>query len=149
MFMLQLDAYLMFDGTCAEAMRFYQRILGGKLEMMTHAESPMAGQKPSDMADRIMHARLTLDGRLLMASDWMAGQPYPGMHGFSLSLMYPTPDEARRTFDRLAEGGQVTMPMQKTFWAEAFGMLTDRFGTPWMVNGGMPSDVMQKQKSAV
>jgi PhnB protein len=69
-----------------------------------------------------------------MASDSMAGQPYAGMKGFSLSLTYPTAAEAKRIFDALAEGGNVTMPLQKTFWAEAFGMLVDRFGTSWMIN---------------
>ena len=132
-----LDAYLFFNGNCAEAMRFYERTLGGKLEMMTHAQSPIAGQTPPGSADRIMHARLALDDRSLMASDSMAGQTYGGMKGFSLSLIYPTTAEAKRIFDALAEGGQVTMPLQKTFWAEAFGMLTDRFGTPWMINGNM------------
>jgi len=132
-----LDAYLFFNGNCAEAMRFYERSLGGKLEMMTHAQSPIAGQTPPGSADRIMHARLALDDRSLMASDSMAGQTYGGMKGFSLSLIYPTTAEAKRIFDALAEGGQVTMPLQKTFWAEAFGMLTDRFGTPWMINGNM------------
>jgi len=137
--MHQLNTYLFFDGTCADAMRFYERTLGGKLALMTHAESPMAAQTPPGSADRIMHARLDFDGGMLMASDWMAGQPYGGMKGFSLSLIYPTAAEARRMFDTLAQGGQVTMPMDKTFWAEAFGMLVDRFGTPWMVNGGMAS----------
>jgi PhnB protein len=132
-----LDAYVFFNGNCAEAMRFYERTLGGKLDMMTHAESPIADQVPPGSADRIMHARLTIDGRNLMASDSMVGQPYGGMKGFSLALAYPTAAEAKRVFDALAEGGQVTMPLQKTFWAEAFGMLTDRFGTPWMVNGHM------------
>jgi PhnB protein len=135
--MHQLNTYLFFDGNCADAMRFYERTLGGKLSLMTHAESPMAAQTPPGSADRIMHARLDFDGGMLMASDWMAGQPYGGMKGFSLSLIYPTAAEARRMFDTLAQGGQVTMPMDKTFWAEAFGMLVDRFGTPWMVNGGM------------
>jgi len=132
-----LDAYLFFDGNCAEAMRFYERTLGGKLDMMTHAQSPIAGQTPPGSDNRIMHARLALADRSLMASDSMAGQPYGGMKGFSLSLIYPTTAEAKRIFDALSEGGQVTMPLQKTFWAEAFGMLTDRFGTPWMVNGNM------------
>jgi len=132
-----LDTYLFFDGNCADAMRFYERIFGGKLEMMTHAQSPIAGQTPPGSADRIMHARLALDGRNLMASDSMVGHPYGGMKGFSLSLIYPTEAEAKKTFDALAEGGQVTMPLQKTFWAEAFGMLTDRYGTPWMINGNM------------
>ena len=134
--MSQLDTYLFFDGTCADAMRFYERTLGGKLEMlMTHAQSPMAAQTPPGSADRIMHARLVIDGRMLMASDSMVGQPYEGMKGFSLSLAYPAVADAQRVFDALAQGGRVTMTMQKTFWAEAFGMLVDRFGTPWMVNG--------------
>jgi PhnB protein len=135
-----LDAYLAFDGNCAEAMRFYERTLGGKLEvLMTHAQSPLAGQTPPGSENRIMHARLNLGDRALMASDAMAGHRYQGMHGFSLALIYPTAVEAKRVFHALAEGGRVTMPMDKTFWAEAFGMLVDRFGTPWMVNGGMAS----------
>jgi PhnB protein len=138
--MPQLDVYLTFNGNCADAMRFYERTLNGKLEMlMTHAESPMAAQAPPGSADRIMHARLVIDGRVLMASDSMVGQPYEGMKGFSLSLIYPTVADAQRVFDALAKGGQVHMPLQKMFWAEAFGMLVDRFGTPWMINGGMVS----------
>lgn len=138
--MPQLNTYLTFDGNCADAMRFYERTLGGKLESLTtHAESPMAAQTPPGSADRIMHARLVIDGHVLMASDSMAGQPTKGMHGFSLSLIYPTAAEAQPVFDALAEGGRVTMPLQKVFWSEAFGMLVDRFGTPWMVNGGMAS----------
>ena len=77
--MNQLNAYLFFDGTCADAMRFYERTLGGKLSLMTHADSPMAGEKPPGSADRILHARLDFDDGMLMASDWMAGQPYGGM----------------------------------------------------------------------
>ena len=68
-----------------------------------------------------------------MASDWMAPTPYPGMHGFSVCLTAPATDEAHKLFDALADGGQVTMPFQKTFYSDGFGMLTDRFGTPWMV----------------
>jgi PhnB protein len=132
--MQQLNAYLFFDGTCADAMRFYERTLGGKLDLITHAQSPIAGQTPPGSADRIMHARLTFGGGTLMASDSMVGHPYEGMHGFSLSLTYPTAADARRMFDALVQGGQVTMPLQKTFWSEAFGMLVDRFGTPWMIN---------------
>jgi PhnB protein len=100
----------------------------------------MAGKTPPPgTADKIMHARLTLEDGTLMASDWMADRPYEGMHGFSLSLIYPTAAEARRMFAALGQGGKVTMPMDKTFWAEAFGMLVDRFGTPWMINGAMTS----------
>jgi PhnB protein len=133
--MPQLDPYLFFDGNCAEAMRFYERTLGGKIEMMmTHAQSPMAAQAVPANADRILHACLEFDGQRLMASDTMAGEAYGGMKNVSLSLLYPTVADARRVFDALAAGGQVTMPMEKTFWAEAFGMLVDRYGTSWMVS---------------
>jgi len=132
--MQKLDSYLFFDGNCADAMRFYERTLGGKLQLMTHAQSPMADQTPPGSADRIMHARLELEGGALMASDSMVGQPYGGMKGFSLSLSSPDVAQGKRTFDALADGGSVTMPFQKTFWADGFGMLVDRFGTPWMVN---------------
>ena len=137
--MSQINAYVFFDGTCAEAMRFYERALGGKMEMMmTYAEAPKvpnAPPSPPGAADRIMHARLSIDGGgTLMASDSMVGQPYGGMKGFSLSLGYPSVAEGKRIFDALAAGGQVTMPFAKTFWAEGFGMLVDRYGTPWMVN---------------
>jgi PhnB protein len=134
--MSQIATYLFFDGTCAQAMQFYERTLGGQLEvMMTNAQAPGAEQMPAQSADRILHARLNIDGRLLMASDSMVGQPYAGMHGFHMSLVYPTVAEAQRIFDALAEGGQVHMPFQATFWAKGFGMLVDRYGTPWMVNG--------------
>ncbi len=139
--MPQLDPYLFFDGNCAEAMRFYERTLGGRIEMMmTHADAPTPEQAPAGMKDRIMHARLVFGDRerVLMASDAMAGQPYDRMQGFALSWNCPDAADAKRVFDALAEGGQVRMPLQKTFWAEAFGMLVDRFGTPWMVGCESP-----------
>jgi PhnB protein len=137
--MPELSAYLFFDGNCADAMRFYERTLGGKLTLMTHAEAPSGAQAPPGNADRIMHARLVIDGGVLMASDETAGHPYAGMKEFSLSLTYPAVAEAQRVFDALAEGGRVNLPFQKTFWSEGFGMLVDRFGTPWMINAGMAS----------
>ena len=84
-----------------------------------------------------MHACIELDGRLLMASDTPAGQPYEGMKGVSLALLYPTVDEAKRAFEALSPGGKVVMPLGPTFWADTFGMLTDRYGTSWMISGGM------------
>ena len=132
-----LDNYLFFNGNCAQAMRFYETALGAKMEMMmTYGQSPQPELCPAGSQDRIMHARLVVDGRALMASDTPAGSPSSGMQGFALSLNYSGAGEARRVFDTLAEGGKVTMPMAKTFWAEAYGMVTDRFGTPWMVGGG-------------
>lgn len=131
-----LDSYLFFNGNCAQAMRFYEKTLGGKIEMMMNfGESPPA-YRPPGSDDRIMHASMSLDGRMLMASDMPGDNKAKGMSGFSLSLTYSSVEEGKRVFDALAAGGQVTMPMGKTFWAEAFGMLTDQFGTPWMVSGG-------------
>ena len=133
--MVHLDAYLFFDGNCAEAMRFYEKVLGGRIEMMqTYAGSPSAQDVAPDKANRIMHARLELDGRALMASDAISEDPFEGARGFALSLNYHSVDEGHRVFQALSDGGTVQMPMQQTFWAAAFGMLTDRFGTPWMIN---------------
>jgi PhnB protein len=132
------NIYLFFDGTCAEAMRFYEKTLGGKLDMMTEAQAPPGQGAEKGNPDAILHARLALDGQALMASDWMSPEPFAGMHGFTVSLAYPSVDEAQRVFDAFADGGKVSMPFQETFWVERFGMVTDRFGTPWMVNGGQP-----------
>ena len=132
-----LDSYLFFSGRCAEAMRFYEQALGGKLEtVMTYGDSPDPQACTAGAKDLVMHASLLVDGRRLMASDAPPEHPTPPMGGFSLSLQYPTAQEARRVFDLLAAGGEVRMPMQETFWTDAFGMLVDRFGTPWMVGGG-------------
>jgi PhnB protein len=132
--MIDVNAYIFFERNCGEAMRFYEKALGGKLGILTAKETPMAGDLPPDQADLVMHARLDLDGGgFFMASDWMSPDPYPGMHGFRVSLSYPTVAEANRIFDALAAGGSVQLPFQKTFWSQGFGMLADRFGTPWMI----------------
>ena len=137
--MPQLNAYISFNGNCAEAMQFYETALDGRLEaMMKNSQSPIASQLPPGSADLVMHAKLVLDNGVLMAGDAMAGcSVYEGMKGFSLALTYDDASQARDVFARLAEGGKVTMPMESSFWADAFGMLVDRFGTPWIINGGM------------
>ena len=132
--MSQLSAYLFFNGNCAEAMRFYESTLGGTLNLMKQGDSPVKESASADKADLIMHARLVFDGGTLMASDWIADYPYERPQGVSLSLTYPKGTDVKQVFDSLAEGGRVNMPLQKTFWSEAFGMLVDRFGTPWMIN---------------
>ena len=134
--MTQAIAYLNFDGCCAEAMRYYERTLGGTIEtMMTARESPMADQMPPDFADKIMHACLLLPGGgKIFGGDCPGEMPYEGIKGVSIAIDYDTATEAERVFNALADGGQVTMPMGETFWAKRFGMGTDRFGTPWMVN---------------
>jgi PhnB protein len=129
--------YLGFNGNCADAMRFYERALAGKLEvLMTGAQSPMADQMPKEFADRVLHARLALpDGGLLFAGDAPAHVPYEGIKGVSITLNYETTAQAEKVFNALAAGGQVTMPLQSAFWAKTWGMLVDKFGTPWIVNG--------------
>lgn len=129
--------YLAFNGNCAEAVRFYERVLGGKLEvLMSGADSPMAAQMPKEFAHRIMHARLVLPGGgVLYAGDAPANMPYEGIKGVSITLNYDTAAQAGKVFDALSAGGTVTMAMQPAFWAKAWGMLVDRFGTPWIVNG--------------
>lgn len=129
---MRITPYLTFDGRCAEAFRFYQELLGGSLEMMTHGESPIADEVPPDQHDRVLHASLTVGDHRLMASDAPPEQ-FDEAQGLSVSLQVETPDEADRIFEALAEDGTVTMPIQKTFWTRRFGMVVDRFGTPWMI----------------
>jgi PhnB protein len=130
--------YLAFDGTCAEAMRFYAKVLQGTLGMMTNRQSPFADRCPPDHLDRVMHARLELeDGISLYGGDCPPGMPYQGMHGVSIALNYDGVKGAQQIFDALAEGGTVTMPFSDTFWAKKFGMVKDRFGCHWIVNGGL------------
>jgi PhnB protein len=135
--MPKIDAYLFFDGKCAEAVKFYEKTIGAKLAMMMKgSEMPDSEKLPPADRNKIMHARLELDdGRALMASDWMAPAPYPGMNGFAISIQYKTVPEAKRVYEALSQGGKPTMPMSETFWSQAFGMVQDRYGTPWMVSG--------------
>jgi len=135
--MTQAIAYLAFDGNCADAMRFYEQVLHGKLEvLMSGADSPMAAMIPREFAHRILHARLALPGGgLLYGGDAPAHVPYEGIKGVAIAIDFATVAEAEAVFAALSAGGQVTMPMNPTFWAKRFGMLTDRFGTPWIVNG--------------
>lgn len=132
--MPQTNIYLMFNGDCGDAMRFYQQTLGGDLQIMTFAEQPSQEHTPPGWEDKVLHATLTIDGELtLMASD-APPQHQAQMSGFAISLTYNNAEVSRRIFDALAQGGNITMPFGKTFWSEAFGMLQDKFGTPWMVN---------------
>lgn len=135
--MTQAIAYLSFDGKCAEAMRFYEQALHGKLEvLMSGADSPMAAQIPREFADRILHARLALPGGgLLYGGDAPAHIPHEGIKGVSITIDYPTVAEGEQVFAALSGGGKVTMPIGPTFWAKRFGMVTDRYGVPWIVNG--------------
>jgi PhnB protein len=131
---MQLSTYLFFDGNCEAAFKFYEKILGGKIQaMMTHAGSPAEAHVPAEWRDKILHARLSLGDQVLMASDAPPGRgAKPG--GFSVSIQVSEPAEAERIFSALSENATINMPMQETFWAYRFGMLSDQFGVPWMIN---------------
>lgn len=131
---MKLNTYLHFNGNCREAFETYARVLGGKIDfVMTYGESPMAKDTPKDMLGKVMHVHLTAGDQVLMGSDAPHGYFQP-LAGFSINIDLNSIAEAERVFAALSEGGQVRMPLEKTFWAERFGMFVDRFGTPWMVN---------------
>ncbi|MEG5173719.1 VOC family protein [Microcoleus sp. B3-D7] len=102
-------------------------------EMMTYGDAPMSEEIPSEQRDRIMHANLTVGGMVLMGSDTLR-DGFKKPQGFSVNLQFDDRVEAERIFQNLAENGTVKMPFQETFWSTRFGMLVDRFGTPWMIN---------------
>ena len=132
---MQVAPYLNFNGQCAEAFRLYERVLGGKIDaMITHGDSPIAGEVPPAWHHRILHARLVVGDQVLMASD-SPPEHYEKPQGLYVSLNVDKPADAKRIFQSLAENGTVKMPFEKTFWAAGgFCMVVDRFGTPWMVN---------------
>ena len=131
---MQLNPYLTFNGECEAAFKFYEQCLGGKIEaIMTHAGTPAAEHVPPEWRNKILHARLVVNGEVLMGSD-APPEHYEKPQGFSVSLQTKDPADAERIFHALAQNGKVKMPLQKTFWAARFGMLVDRFGTPWMIN---------------
>ena len=131
---MQMTPYLSFKGECEAAFNFYQECLGGRPgELFRYAGTPLANQVPEDWSNKIMHGSLTLNGQTVMGADMVPNQ-YEAPQGISLSLHPKTVAEGERVFKALAEGGQVTVPFAKTFWAAGFGMVVDRFGIPWMVN---------------
>ncbi|MGB7853643.1 MAG: VOC family protein [Candidatus Sulfotelmatobacter sp.] len=135
---MHLSPYLLFNGDCEAAFKFYEKVLGGKIDaMFTHEGTPAAKDVPPEWQKKILHARLLLGDRALMASDAPPGR-YDKPQGFSVSLEIETPKESERVFHALSEKGTVVMPIQETFWAVRFGMLTDRFGIPWMINCSKP-----------
>ena len=133
---MQLNPYLLFNGHCEAAMRFYEKCLGGKITMiMTYEGSPGAEHVPAAMAKQIIHATLAVGDFQLQASDCPPDQ-YKKPQGFSVTLQIGDLTKAEATFKALADGGKITMPFAKTFWAKGFGVADDKFGIPWMVNCG-------------
>ncbi len=133
---MHIQPYLFFNGNCGDALTFYRKALGVEVSMMMHykdSPEPMPpGTVPPHYDDKILHAAFHIGTSTVMASD----SPCPGPHGFqgfSLSVGVPDEAEAERVFAALGDGGQVTMPLSKTFWSPHYGMLIDRFGVSWMV----------------
>lgn len=132
---MKINTYLIFDGNCEEAFKRYAEVLRGNIPMLMHfGDAPDQSQMPPGSSNLVMHVRLEVGDQVLMGSDNCPPMPYEGTKGVSVSLNVDSKVEAKRIFDALSEGGQVGMPLQQTFWAAAFGMFTDRFGVPWMVN---------------
>ena len=136
---MQSNPYLSFSGQCETAFKFYEKALGGKMVYkMTYGETPMAKDTPPSMHNHIIHARLMVGSSVIMGSD-TSPERYQKPQGIFMSLSIETPEEAERVFQALSEKGTVMMPIAETFWAIRFGMLTDQFGVPWMVNCEKPN----------
>jgi PhnB protein len=129
---MQVQPYLFFEGRCAEALEFYQRALGAEVTMLMHYKDSPDPAMVHGNADKVMHASFRIGDSTVLASDGRC-EGQPTFHGFSLSLMVADDAEAERRFAALAEGGQVQMPLAKTFFASRFGAVADRFGMSWMV----------------
>jgi PhnB protein len=131
---MQTNTYLFFKGNCEEAFKFYEKTLGGKIEaMLSHAGTPAENQVPAEWKNKIIHASLKLGDQSLMASDAPPDRAQTPQ-GFRVNLSFQDPAEAERVYNALSKNGTVSMELQETFWAQKFGMFTDRFGTPWMIN---------------
>lgn len=129
---MQVQPYLFFDNCCQEAVEFYQSTLGAEVTLLMHyKDGPDA--PPPGMENKVMHASFRIGDSIVMASDDCASKQ-TGFTGFSLSLAVADEAEAARTFAALAIGGEIRMPLAKTFWSPRFGMVADRFGVLWMIN---------------
>jgi PhnB protein len=139
--MKEVVAYLSFDGNTREAMTFYAQCLGAELELISFSDH-MGASLPKEMEaskNRIMHARLSKASKsLLMASDAMPGMPLQASNNFSISIHCESVEEIDKLFAALSAGGTIRMPIAETSWGARFGMFTDRFGIPWMLNFELP-----------
>ncbi|HXO99592.1 MAG TPA: VOC family protein [Luteibacter sp.] len=146
---MRIQPYLMFNGNCEEAMKFYEKALGGKIAMLMRYKdmppqegggeppegcAPMSAADEAALGEKVMHASLQVGDQVLMASDSHPRYGYKGIEGVSIALGFDGTAEAGKVFDALSDGASIQMPLTETFWSESFGMLTDKFGVPWMIN---------------
>ena len=133
---MQISIYLTFDGCCEAAFDYYARCLGGRISMVTrHKEVTPPGDLHPGWGEKIMHTELVVGDYVLMGSDVPPAHREP-LQGFSVQLGLDDPVEGERIFNALADGGEIEMPFEETFWAKRFGTVVDRFGVPWMLNCG-------------
>lgn len=131
---MQVNPYLSYNGNCEAAFKYYEKVLGAKIEaMMTWAEAPESMPSSPELKTKIMHAKLSIDGEVIMGADAPPGH-FHQPQGISVSLQVEDPVDAAGRFKALSEGGSVTMPFAATFFSKGFGMCVDQFGIPWMVN---------------
>jgi len=128
------SAHLSFSGECREAFTLYAQLFSGERRMIAYGDTPMANAVPAEWSEKIVHATLSFDGGELAGSD-VESAHYRRPQGFSVLVDVDGVEKAHRIFAALAEGGSVAMPLHETFWSPAFGVLTDRFGIPWEING--------------
>ena len=139
---MQTTVHLHFKGNCTEAFKSYAEILGGRIAFsMTYAESPAAAETPPALRNQIIHARLEFGSQAILGAD-ASPEHYHTPQGFNVCVAVDKPADAERIFKALADRGSTTMPLQETFFAQRFGMCTDRFGIPWMVNCPKPPEAM-------
>ena len=130
---MQVNPYLHYNGNCEAAFKYYEKVLGGKIEaMLTHEGAPESMPVPPEWKKKIMHGRVSIDGEVIMASDSPPGH-FRQPQGFSVTLTVDDPTEAEKKFKALSEGGTVNMAFAPTFFSKGFGMCVDQFGIPWMV----------------
>lgn len=130
----QLNVYLTFNGNAAEAMAFYNDILGGKLEIMKVSDTPAKDRCPEGMQNQVMHSSLINGNLVLFATDMVAGEKLTEGNGMSLCLTCENEDDLNNIYNRLSEGGVQIHPVKKEFWGGMFGVLKDKFGKVWMLN---------------
>lgn len=134
-----LNPYLTFNGRCREAVEFYASALGAELNILPFRGSPLEKEVPEEDLDKVMHATISYENIILMASDNMPGQTVEAGSNVSLSIAATSRDEALKFFQNLSRGGSIVMPFEKTFWGADFGMCIDPFGIHWMVNFEPPA----------
>jgi PhnB protein len=145
---MQTGPHLHFKGNCGEAFRLYSETFGGKIEFsMTYGEAPGAEKAPPELRNQIIHARLNLGNQQFVLGMDASPEHYQVPQGFNVMAEVEKPADAERIFNTLAEKGTITMAFGETFWAQRFGMVTDRFGIPWMINCAKPLEAVPRRSA--